>query len=87
MSLSSSQILSKSQQAVVNKPTTAFIFFRVSKRFSVECYVDGLFAFAGNLQSAARHQERKHQNKAARIDVEIEILHFSATATQEQYYQ
>ena len=46
-----------------------------------------LFALGSDLKSAAAHKQGEHQYQAARIDIEVEVSHFTAAAAQEQDYQ
>ncbi len=46
-----------------------------------------LFAFGSDFKSAAAHKQGKHQYQAARVDIEVEVTHFTAAAAQKQDYE
>ena len=50
-------------------------------------YRTELFAFGSDFKSAAAYKQGNHQNQATRVDVEVEVSHFTATAAQKQDYE
>ena len=46
-----------------------------------------LFAFRSDFKSAAAHKQGNHQYQAARVDIEVEVTHFTAAAAQKQDYK
>ena len=63
----------------------------MGKAFFLFRYVQGvsrtLFAFGSEFESAAAHKQGKHQYQATRVDIEVEVAHFTAAAAQKQDYE